>query len=460
MKISKCLFSKFGVFLLSASILNAEEVNVAISAEISQDDVDTQVEVSTPVQSASEKFDEWEAEMREKFNITENEGKNGITFIFEKASVNATMGDRRFGQALQQAFERAFANGQKKLLVSLYGKLITEKQGLLFQDESSDAMEFPEEGNSPDSLDRKVERIADKTLSLAEAKLDKELEEMGVEPEKYEKSTPEQKKTLFVDAFYREILTKACGSIAGLVPVQTTVKQDANGNACVGVMFIYSDKTRQVAEDIRLHRPSVVAGKGRNLLKTFIPKTNDEWIGQLGVRLAYDEDGSPAFVSYGLASFVPRNTSADDSRRDNIFGLAQQVADAWLIDTIAGSMSLTDSSTIGSKLEECAKKKKQEGAMVNTEATFDIIQVMRNEYKAVAKGSLRGIKTLGKKVVKLPTGQELIFCVRAFTYKGLEDANRAVNKNYAAEKAQEKEKAKKYNSKDYDGLQTNSLDDF
>ncbi len=458
---TKNLFTLAALF--SATFAFSEET---AQSSLSQADVDEQNRLSDPetVVSAADQVEEWKEDALRQLKVGEGVTPDGKYVIFASANVSIPNTDPQFGDALANAFDVAMQNGQERILMDRFGRMVTEKVRETFRDTSTNAKEIPLEAPTPagsaDELTDKALRILDKSLSLSEAKLDKELEEYGVPKAEYEAAPVEKKKTLLKNAMLKHTLKTASGDIAGVFPVQTTIKMDQKGNAKVGVILMMSPKSVQVANDIRLQRKSLISGKGRDLKETFVPKSPNQWMGQLGTRLAYDQDGRPAIVSYGIGAYVPDGDDdyINEELKEEARKQAMDNADAQIAEVVAGRMSAQSSSLQGEMVEKFVTREMKLDSSTFEKTSKEIVKQSQSFAKLQAKMDMRGLVTLGSKFVKLPSGQEVCYVVRAWTYAGF-DAVKTMNCSASGKGGSVSEK-KTGVSAEMDGFLVNDVDDF
>ena len=447
-------------FAVATSLLFAQDAATAQTA-ISQADVEEQNNLSDPeaVVSATEMVEEWKEAALAQLKVDEGITSDGKYVVFAAANVALKDTDPQYGDALASAFDWAMNEAQSKMLMDRFGRIATQKVQEAFRDQSTNAREIPVElPTSGDSTFDKAARVIDKTLSLSEAKLDKALEEYGVSREEYASVPVEKKKTLFKNALLKETIKSAAGEIGGLFPVQTTVKKDAKGNTKVGVILIMSPKSTQIAMDIRLQRRSLVKGKGANLKAKMTPKSNEKWIGQLGTRLVYDQDGTPAIVSYGMGAFVPDGDEdyINDELKEEARKQAMDNADAQIAEVVAGRMSTQSSRMQGESVEKLATREMKFDAPTYEKTVKEIVKQSRSFAKSQAKMEMKGLTTLGSKFIKLPSGQTMCYVIRCWSYTGLDAANGLNGIKPPASSSESQHGS----ASDNDGFQVNDIEDF
>lgn len=425
-----CLFLATGLPVnLSAQETDSGFIESSVPEQavpISQNDVSELNGMSDPksVQSAADDMEDWFEDVLRQFNLNSFGEDNGKFVLSAAQSVSLKPTDPQYGDALVNAFDKAMMKLQGQYLMIRFGKTTTEKIKSFYSDRSTDAKDIalPPE-TDPGYLD-KVVSILNKGLDVTEKKLDKELLELGVEPQEVAKMTPKQKKDIFRDKFVKTTLRKASGSIAGLFPIQTNVITDPKGRTVVGVVAVASPKTIQVARDISLQRTSLIAGKGRDIT-TLLPATGQEFIGTLGVRLAYDLDGTPAIISYGISSYRPDtgNDYIDDELKEEAKADAISNADAQIAEIVNGVMSEKNERVRGEEIKTFVEKEMRPDSDSIEKTINNIIKITSNSAKSSASIKLQGISTVKTWRHTVENGQKFVGAVRVWKYSTLAAVN-------------------------------------
>ncbi|MCG8617753.1 MAG: hypothetical protein MI802_16175 [Desulfobacterales bacterium] len=385
-------------------------------------DVAEQNTMSDPksVRSASDDMDDWFDDVMTRFGFTGPGENNGKFIMTASQTVMLNPLDPQFGDALVNGFEKAMIKVQEQYLMQRFGKTVTEKIQSFYSDRSTDAGEIPLPQAGEEGFMEKVMSLLDKGLDVAGKKLDQELVALGVDPNELANMPPKEQKDLFRNKFLRESMRKAAGSIAGLFPLQTRVIMDDKGRAVVGVVAIASPKTLQIARDIRLERPSLVTGKGRDI-SGLLPESSQAYLGTMGVRLTYDTDGSPAIVSYGIASYLP--DTGDDYINDELKAEARSaavsLADTQIAEIINGTMSAKSSRKTGEETRKFVERKMIRDADTVERTVKNIIKITQREAKSRASANLQGISTVKTWRYTMEKGQKFVGAVRVWKYSTL-----------------------------------------
>lgn len=393
--------------------------------EITQADVDIQNKLSdastqdiTP-KSVEDFFDEFKDEFGIEYGVTNN-GKTFYTGISE-VMLNPT--DKNFSKSLQNAYNRAMINLQGEFVKDAFGRLATRSISSYKTDQSDNAKEFEElpKGGT-------LSQIYDKLTQLAGAEIDKALNDLGVETQGLEE---ERKKELLKDEFTKKTITKAFGNMSGLVPVKTVVTQTKRGNYRIGVIAVMSEKTRQIAKDMKNRTSSLIKGKGGKPVVEYLPKEKAGFIQEYGIRLVYDENGAPIILSYGNWGYSPDANSKIADRQESIAkDTASAQADAAIIEFINTSVSFADERETGDALNQNIKETRNllSGDVQTQEETImDLIDKVSKTIQTRASGKIRGIQTLKRWDYTDENGVEYVGVVRYYSYANYLNVTNAIS---------------------------------
>ncbi len=412
--------------LVLAVSANAEDV-------IEQKDVDeiNKMAKPVPIEDAGDRIEDWGYEVIHKFGVDEFGENNEKYFFFASQSVSLKPTDPQYGDALVNAYDKAMMDLQNQYLMARFGKNIVDKVKSFYSDRSTHAkeIELPQPGTT--GFLGKVMRVFDKSLDVTDKKLDEELIKLGVSPEELEKMTPTMKKDVFRDKFVKNSIRKASGSIAGLFPIQTAIVKDKSGRVMVGVVAVATPKTIQIAKDIRLQRKPLVKGRGRDVSE-LLPQSKEEYLSTFGVRLAYDKDGTPMIISYGIGSYSKDGDDnyINDQLKKEASANAVSNADAQISEIVNGYMSSRESRKNGEEIRKYVERKVKPDSDTIEKTIKNIIKITNNTAKSSAKMSLKGVSTAKKWRYTTPEGVKFVGAVRVWKYSTLQAANNFNNAKY------------------------------
>ncbi len=421
----KILFMLLSVFVIGNLAYAATEAKDEV---ITQKDVNELNKMSDPksVDDAADTIEDWAYKAISKFGVDEFGEHKGKFFFFASQTVSLKPTDPQFGDALINAYDKALMKLQSKYLMTRFGKIVTDKVKSFYSDRSTNADQIELPNPNVQGFIGKVLKIIDKNLDVAEKKLDKELIELGTDPGELAKMTPKMKKDIFRDKFIKNSIQKASGSIAGLFPIQTSVASDDSGRYVVGVIAIATQKTIQIAKDIRLQRKPLVKGKGRDV-KDLLPASKDEYLSTFGVRLAYDLDGTPMIISYGLGSYSKDGDEyINDQLRVEAKENAISNANAQIAEVVNGYMSLKESRKTGEEIRKYVEREVKPDSDSIEKTINNIIKITNNNAKSSAKMNLQGVSTVKNWRYTTDEGVKFVGVVRVWRYgtlKAIKDFN-------------------------------------
>jgi hypothetical protein len=130
---------------------------------------------------------------------------SGKTYYSATQTVSVGPENPDFPKAVQIAFDKAFNSARAEFVFDRFGREITSTYAEFYENGNGDKDQF----NPQMCQKSKLESIYDKIIALADSKLNKALEENGVDPDEF-KSTPETaRKDLFIDKSIETISRRA-----------------------------------------------------------------------------------------------------------------------------------------------------------------------------------------------------------------------------------------------------------
>lgn len=453
------------LFARSATFAQEGVSQVNVEENINKSDIEEQNKLSDPknvqLSSSTDDIEDWAEEVLRSFKIDSFGENNGKFIVFAQQTITLKPTDPQFGEALINAYDKAMMNLQEKYLMMRFGKTTVEKLRTFYSDSSTDANKIELPKIDKGFLD-KIVLLMDKNIDVATKKLDKELVDLGVDPATLANMPETMKKDTFKDKFLKNTIRQASGSIAGLVPIQTKLIIDKNGNSVIGIVGIASNKTIQIAKDISLQRATNISGKGKDI-QSLLPESEDSFLGTLGVRLAYDLDGTPMIISYGMGSYI--TNSGDDYINDELRNEAKESAvanaDGQIAEMINGRMNSKSERKRGEEIRKFVERENVQGSDTVEKTLKNIINITNKYSKSAASAKLSGISTVKTWRYTIPeTKIKMVGAVRVWKYSTLNAVKRFNETTYKSKKDEEVKEntvSKKFESK---SKVVNSMDDF
>jgi len=195
------------------------------------------------------------------------------------------------------AYENALIDIENQYLTTQNQTIKAEKVKEFFKNASDVVPDFKPEDMGDTG---KVRVLLEKLLAAAEGKLDKTLDELGIDKEQFNRTPKAQRHTLLSKSLNKSTIIESIGSLAGLIPIQTFEGFNSQKEHVIGVICVATPKVKQFAYDILHNRGQFQPSKkkGENLYDLF-SKDDNLLIDQFGIRKMKDEEGYPVLISFG-----------------------------------------------------------------------------------------------------------------------------------------------------------------
>ena len=331
------------------------------------------------------------------------------------STVDADVASPNFVKSRAMAFERALIQATSSMLVDLYGKTSSEKVMHYYGNNSSDADEAPI---------MQAKGIKAKLSLLTEAKLDKALAEEGVPAEKYQQASVVEKRELLRDAMVIETTKSVIHDCFGCIPIKTFEAHGTDGRYAIGVVIRYDGTSRTLAECFRKKTRPALTKEGGLTIAEVLP-AGAEILNNFGVRLYFDESGTPALVSFGQfgSSYTGKSARLAERAEDQAKTQALALADAAMTMFIAG---IINSEEIDQVSEDIANTLTfTDDGQVTPQEAARIIDIANKRIRQVGKDQMAGRSTVFNKIVKHPSGHRVAVAVRRWGFDTL-DAAKAI----------------------------------
>jgi len=263
-------------------------------------------------------------------------GKSAF-YIKGVANVVDNVASSTFVKSRSLAYSKAYQNAVAEYIFRRFGDSVSEQYQRTFNDFSK--------GVSGEDVKGAFDRIAEKTAQLTEAKLDEGLRKLGVTPS----GSVVEKRKLAQNLIVKRSVKRASGDSAGLLPVQTFEGWTESGKYAVGVVVRGGVETEILAESFRNKtRPRLSRPEAGMTVEQALPD-EDELVSQFGVRMFFDENGTPALLSIGHwgSSYVGEDEDLAESALDHAREQAEDEADDALTMFINSTLTMLSESERG-----------------------------------------------------------------------------------------------------------------
>ena len=344
--------------------------------------------------------------------------KGGKVYYAAKEPVSVSADSPQWSKARQVAFEKALLKIRADFVFDAFGRTVNEAEQSISSDDSSDNREFKEDLAGVG----KIEAIWKKLVAGTDAKLNEWLQGHGIDPGEYDSVPPAQRKDLFVNKYVSKTISKAMGDSSGLIPVQTFEGTDDSGTTMIGVVALYSPKLKQLASDIANKRSPILQGKKGKPLSNYIELSPEVLAAQFGIRVVFDEQGSPMVLSYGQwgYSYTGNNKKTQIRHRQTATETANTKALEGLVNFINSQLSFSDTRTTGEAVESYLQKT---GDDIIEKDISTLIDKTMKSIKSKSSARMGGTRIVKQWKHKDVSGQEIIGSIRMWSLAGVEAAN-------------------------------------
>jgi len=369
-----------------------------------------------------EAIDQYAREKGIEFGL---ENDKGQIFYNATATVAVDETNPQWAKWRIVAYKKAYTKIKQDFLEEIYGKMVGTTLQEYFNDDSDTRLDFPVPGD-PRALSR-TDEIWDKLFALSGSKLDKALEDLGIDPAQYNAAPPEQRKKLFKNNLIEKSVTKAAGQLGGLIPIKTFEGFDSKGNYTIGVIAMYYGKLKQLAYDIVKKREPMLSKKSGNPIASYLPATKKELANAFGIRLVFDENGAPALISYGQWSYLYKGKNQKKLDRAHDFAEKKAKTEAE-----KQTVQFLNSSAFYKQMAETSALNEEEAIMdrdgnIRQEEMATMIDKLEESMNVHFSGDMRGIKPYKRWSYKHPNGHEIVGVVTVWTQKNAESVDNIRN---------------------------------
>lgn len=327
--------------------------------------------------------------------------QSGIIYYAELAPVGgAGPKDPEFLVKRQQAFMLAYRKIRNSYVkYSLESKSQSQSEYEFLEDKDAEGAQTQE------SLSQ-IERLAKKTMALAESALDRKLESAGLSPDRF--SSAQSKRKALMEKLITESAIHAFSSCSGISVVKTIEARGDDGGYSIGVIAKYDPMFEYYADcfarQIRpqASNPGIDVGL---MLKGDISQN-------FGTRFYYDEEGMPALVSFGQYAVIQTETDrrAQKARETGAFAEAERLAIESMNDFIAGNVTYDEAGKGGE--EFCKSIAYDENGLPVMSSIEDSISKFNNiKSKSKAAVSMAGRNVVVRKFVAHPDTKQKVAVV-------------------------------------------------
>ena len=334
--------------------------------------------------------------------IVEGVEKKNKSYYSSVQSVELPFSSPYWVKSRQLAFERAMLEIRAQFIQNNYGNNLTEVASEYLGNDANNNLEFQQEDSTS-----KIKAIAEKSMALADEKLNQLLEENGVNPEEYNVSSPAQRQAIFKDALIRTTLTKAMGESSGILSFKTFDANDEDGGHSIGVIALYSPKLRQIAYDMAHGREIAQSSKPGREVSSYYDLSPEILTSTFGLRAVKDPEGNHVLLSFAQWGSSYQGSSKKLQKRGKKMASkqAENLATSQITDFMSSSLTFTDSSEIGETVGDYLVK---QGANLSRKDETTMVDEILETVKLRARASTAGTRKVKSWSYKHPYGHQIV----------------------------------------------------
>lgn len=270
--------------------------------------------------------------------------KNKEAVVYtQTASVDASPDDEQYYDYLTSAYNQAVLQLKAQVILKKSGKMAVEeaykfyhktipddKLAAELKQQADQKLKELEDAQEPDSIYAFVGQIVDKIVSQ-ETKNNKPKEKIEAEVEQ----------NIFNKSFSEATIKQGFDEISGLIPYETFIVTNKNGEVEIGVLAYTTPRSIQLARDLQQGHQSKKTENEANCksAESIAEALTDEQLeSKLGLTYYYNENCRPALLAYGMDSFIKEDGMNADYRMESA-EFARSMADKFISNFLNSNVS-------------------------------------------------------------------------------------------------------------------------
>lgn len=241
----------------------------------------------------------------------QQQGKQHKVFVYSgTADLSIDQNDPNWSKKRERALEEAVFNARKKYLETLNADVDNSEISTM-----SRINGLPNPTVEDFKTDDKVNSYIDKVLAVLNGKLDKELQEMGIDPEQYNAAPPSVKRDLYKKSIVNQTERSSYGDLAGMIVVKVFEEVRDNGQGSIGVALVLSANKREQVRAMIESEGQVQPQKDKANPKfkgihAMLSAQKETLYLKSGTQIVYDAEGYPMILAYGQSGVTYSSSSA------------------------------------------------------------------------------------------------------------------------------------------------------
>ncbi|MEB2792344.1 DUF6844 domain-containing protein [Campylobacter upsaliensis] len=345
-----------------------------------------------------------ERELKRKFKANPANANQKINVYHATTSVDVSPDDPQYFDYLSTSYNEALLMLKAKVVLKKSGEFSVDEAYKYYEKTMPDNLRQKELKEKVDARIKEIESEETKDdgtafLQIAGTIIN-EISSQAKTPEEKKKIEAEISENIFEKAYAQGTTKEAFDSISGLIPYETFIVTNENGEVELGVLAYVTDKSKQLARDLQQGNQSKKTSNqascksAEDLADSF---DGEALLSKLGITYFYNENCRPALMAYGMGAFVKEDGMNSDYRRSNQ-EFARSQADAFISNFLNSDISVFQKDLkTKQKVTNAIIKASKEGDKTTYGASGKqksaaLIKEMAQEFKSSSQMRLEGLE--------------------------------------------------------------------
>lgn len=342
-----------------------------------------------------------EKELKRKFNANPANAGQRLNVYSKTTAIDVGYDDPQYFDFLSQAYNEALLLLKADVVLKKAGEVAIEESFNYYNKQMPDNLRQKDLKAKIDAeLEAKQSNDNADTFFQIAGNIINQITNSKSTPEEKKKIEAEVRDTIFEKAYTQGVQKDGFDSISGLVPYETFIVTNEDGELEIGILAYTTPKSLQLARDLRQgHKSKATTNTASCKSAEEIADSldDDNLLSKLGVSYFYNENCRPALLAYGMSSYVKEDgMNADYRRQSQEFARSQ--ADAFISNFLNSNVSASQKNTTTKQktIEAMMKASQTDGktsyGASGKEKVTALIKEMSQEIKSSSQMRLEGLE--------------------------------------------------------------------
>lgn len=386
-----------------------------------------------------------------KFIKSKNQSANVYT---ASTAVDVSPDDLQYFDFLTSAYNQAILQLKASIVLRKSGTIAIEEAYKFFhktvpddmlkdklkKDVDAKILQIESLQAEPDTLFGSVGDIVHKAVNYME-------DEDPKSKPKRDKIEAEVIDNLFTKAYSEGFVKEGFDEISGLIPSDTFIITNENGEVEIGVVGYTTPKSMQLARDLRQgHQSKTTSNQAncKNPSQIATSLSDDELLEHFGLKYFYNQNCHPSLLAYGMDSFIKEDGMNSDYRNESI-QRARAMADKFISNFLSSNVSVYKKDTkLAKKTKDAFLKAMRENSNTSYNSKkikrVSLVKEFSQEFSSSSTMGLQGLEDV--RIWNIQNeNSEVVGVIRYYSYDSKKVAQKEFNPSV------EEKKAKSYKQK-------------